>query len=331
MWFKNLIGFDEESPENVRKNLLIEGTELISKVNGARFDFGHLEIPTLAELKKKAPRIDQYQDQIQVSEIVANVQQLHANPENSNALFQAASQFNLLEMTAPHVVPEKGVDIYERDFTQGPACAISCGAGTIYRNYFVPTNGKMGQTSSNQIDCLDELGKELRNDELELWKMSNGYTMCNQAGLLHLNALLSKLSPDSMETLKGLLKVGIQWDTQVTIEQCSHHVSQVYCSALPVAYSHVPSIYWKRFASLILEATYEATFYAALINSTRTQCNKVFLTFVGGGAFGNDNEWIIAAIKSALQKFKNVPLDIRFVSYGSTNRHLREVIRIYSY
>jgi len=62
---------------------------------------------------------------------------LHCDIENTNALFQAASQFNLLEMIVPHISPEQGVDRYENDFTQGPACAIACGAGTIYRNYFV--------------------------------------------------------------------------------------------------------------------------------------------------------------------------------------------------
>jgi len=30
-----------------------------------------------------------------------------------------------------------GVTRYQHDHTQGPACAIACGAATIYRNYFV--------------------------------------------------------------------------------------------------------------------------------------------------------------------------------------------------
>ncbi|MCK5683507.1 hypothetical protein KAJ27_05280 [bacterium] len=51
-------------------------------------------------------------------------------------MFQVASQFNLLEMVSPGVTPEEGVGRYEHDHTQGPACAIACGVGTIYRNYF---------------------------------------------------------------------------------------------------------------------------------------------------------------------------------------------------
>jgi len=38
-------------------------------------------------------------------------------------------------------------------------------------------------------------------------------------------------------------------------------VSQVFCSALPVAYSDVPPIHWRAFATLVLEAAYEATMW----------------------------------------------------------------------
>ena len=48
-----------------------------------------------------------------------------------NALFQVASQFNLLEMINPNITPEMGIDRYEFDRTQGPICAMSCGAETI--------------------------------------------------------------------------------------------------------------------------------------------------------------------------------------------------------
>ncbi|MDG4949654.1 hypothetical protein NLM59_01845 [Weeksellaceae bacterium KMM 9724] len=158
MWFEQLTGFKEESPENVRNKIELNGNEMISLVNERRFVFGQLEIPSLAELKALTHKIDAFDDQIKVSEIVANVQELHRQPENANALFQAASQFNLLEMISPSVTPEEGIARYEYDRTQGPACAISCGAGTIYRNYFVEVNGQIGQTEDNQIDCLDLIG-----------------------------------------------------------------------------------------------------------------------------------------------------------------------------
>jgi len=96
------------------------------------------------------------------------VKDLHNDAHNENALFQAASQFNLLEMIGSHVSPENGVDRYESDYAQGPTCVIACGASTIYRNYFANVNGQKGQTIYNQIDCLDGIRIQLKNEELNL-------------------------------------------------------------------------------------------------------------------------------------------------------------------
>lgn len=319
MWFKKLTGFDEISPEYVREHLLIEGANMTSKVNGKSYRHGELQIPTLEELKAQAPPLENFDDRIMVSEVIANVQQIHRNANNANALIQAASQFNLLEMTGPHVTPEQGVDGYEHDFTQGPACAIACGAGTIYRNYFTPVNGRTGQSSENQIDCLELIGKELGNEESQLWEMSNGYALLSQKGLLKINSVLAKSTDGFKEALKDKLKIGLQWQTEVTLTDNRKIVSQAYCSALPVAYTRIEPIYWERFARLILEASYEATCYAALINLEKTGCSKVFLTLVGGGAFGNETLWITDSIAKTLSKFNNTPLDVKIVSYGSSN------------
>jgi hypothetical protein len=57
--------------------------------------------------------------------VTGDVWRMHLLPENAGALFQLASQFNLLEMTGPEVTPENGVvTIYQHDHTQGPACVI---------------------------------------------------------------------------------------------------------------------------------------------------------------------------------------------------------------
>jgi hypothetical protein len=148
--------------------------------------------------------------------------------------------------------------------------------------------------------------------------MSNGYALLNLAGL-NINSQLSKLSNDKREELKGKLKIGIQWDTEVTLNADRQIVSQAYCSALPVTYSNLDSIYWESFAILILEATYEATLYAALMNFKKTGSKKVFLTLVGGGAFGNRVEWISDALIRTLKKFKYAPLDIKIVSHRCSN------------
>ena len=165
MWFNKLTGFKETSPNDVRANLKIVGDTFVSNVSGKRFCFGQLQIPTLKELKEQSPPREMFKDRIRVSETVADVSVLHEEIENKNAMFQAASQFNLLEMVSPMIPPEFGIDRYENDYTQGPACAIACGAGTIYRNYFVPVGEQIGQTRNNQIDCLKLIGQDLDNND----------------------------------------------------------------------------------------------------------------------------------------------------------------------
>jgi len=326
MWFERLTGFKEKSPEYVRANLTVDGDDFISMVNKKRFTFGQLEISSLKQIKQYCPSLENFDESIKVTEVVANVQDLHSEAANANALFQAASQFNLLEMVGPDVSPEQGIDGYEHDNTQGPACAIACGAGTIYRNYFVDVNGQIGQTYKHQIDCLDLIGQELNNTELKLWSMKNGYALANQNGLLTINKKLAQLTDSQREILKGKLKLGIQWNTEVTISTSRQKVSQIYCSALPVAYCNVESIYWESFSRLILEATYEATLYAAVINMEKNGSNIIYLTLVGGGAFGNEGYWIFESLQKAIRKFRNVPLDIRIVSYGSSNSALLNCI-----
>lgn len=323
MWFEKLVGFEEKSMDNVRNNLELNGNRIRSKVNGQEFFCGELEIPTLTELRESA-NIEIYNEKIKVEEVIGKVQEFHQNPLNNGALFQAASQFNLLEMVGPHVSPERGIGIYENDLTQGPACAIACGAGTIYRNYFVNVNGQIGQSRENQIDCLEEIGLELENAKLALWEMRNGYALPTLEGLKLITEMIQSKSAKEYEELIGKLKVGIQWNTQVTLNDSQNRVTQVYCSALPVSYTGIAPNHWEVFARLILEATYESTLCAALINYENTSNKNVYLTLVGGGAFGNARSWIFDSMKKAINKFKETPLELKIVSYGRSNEALRE-------
>jgi hypothetical protein len=218
------------------------------------------------------------------------------------------------------------VGIYERDRTQGPACAIAAGAGTIYRNYFAIVNGQIGQSAKNQIDCLADIGAALGNSENRLWTMKNGYALASHNGLVEISHRLRASSESELDRLRQLLRIGIQWNTQVTLNDCKHTVSQAYCSALPVAYSpHSPHL-WVEFAQLVLEASYEATICTAILNSIRNRNNKLFLTLLGGGAFGNKTDWIINGIERALNLYKNFDLDVAIVSYRSSNRYVQQLI-----
>ena len=325
MWFEQLTGFKEESPDQVRANLYVEGEHLISRVNNAAFSYGRLDQPSLEELRRTV-LLDQLNGHIKLSEVVADVQKLHTLPENNGATFQVASQFNLLEMASPDVTPEQGVNGYYFDKTQGPACAIACGAGTIYRNYFVDLGTQIGQTAHKQIDCLSDVGAILNNRERKLWAMTNGYALANSEGLKSISRELSGLTETDYEALKGKLRIGVQNNAEVTISADKIKVSQCYCSALPVGYSNIPALQWEAFSRFVLEATYEATFYAALQNFKRTGNKRLFLTLVGGGVFGNKSEWIFDAIGLALSRFAKAPLDVKIVSYGASNGQVQDFI-----
>lgn len=313
-WLTKLTGIEEESPEQVRRELSIESDQIVCP-DGKRFAFGRLETPKLSELRQTVSQLDARTHPSTIREHVGDVRQLHADSANAGVLLQVASQFNLLEMTGPSVTPERGVGIYKNDPTQGPACAIACGAGTIYRNYFAPVGDRIGQSADHQIDCSADLGSKLGNQDGQLWQMRNGYLFPSDDGLRRITNRLQSASESNLDELRGELRIGLQWQADVTLPGIEHRVSQAYCSALPVAYGGQRAKLWTDFAKLILDAAYEATLLAAAINASRTGVNVVYLTLLGGGVFGNDDAWIISAIERAFLKTKSHGLDVRIVSY----------------
>ncbi|MFZ1401828.1 MAG: hypothetical protein WAW03_01960 [Anaerolineae bacterium] len=220
--------------------------------------------------------------------------------------------------------------IYDHDHTQGPACAIAAGAGTIYRNYFAMVNGQIGQSASNQIDCLADVGAALGNTAGRLWEMRNGYALASQRGLAEITHRLQASSERELDELRQLLRIGLQWNTQVTLDKAKHTVSQAYCSALPVTYSTHPAPLWAAFARLILEAAYEATICAGILNALSSGNKSVFLTLLGGGAFGNTTEWIMSAIQRALNLNRYADLDVAIVSYGASNPQVQQLLHQWS-
>ena len=325
MWFKELVGF-EESREAVYENIEVEGVVMRSKANGKMFRVGKFEMSSVSSLQRNL-NYGTYNGVMTLEEVVGNVQDFHTDRKNANAVFQAASQFNMLEMVSPNITPERGVDVYENDRTQGPACAIACGPGTIFRNYFVDVNGQIGQTESQQLNGLGLWEDYFDNSEHHFWRLQNGYAFFTQDGLEEISQHIKSLSKEEREILKSHLMVGVQWNTQVTLAAQPHMVTQVYCSAIPIGYSsYIPTKKFEEVARLILEATYEATFLVAIKNYQETGEPQLFLTLVGGGVFANPEEWIWDAIEQCLLKYKHVPLKVKIVSYGRSNAWLKDKI-----
>jgi len=287
----------------------------------------------LAELRKRGEGVS-VPGQITVTNELGDVAAKHALPENRHATFQVASQFNCLEFIGPSVKPEDGITRYVMDKTQGPACSIACGPATAYRNYFaiVPgaAKGQRGQTSERQIDNLADVSKFLGNvPNGKLYDVRGGYTLAEDRRLVLLSQELKRLEEEGrLDEVREKLRVGVHDDVQVTstdwgrrrVDDPEQTVTQVFGSACSVAYSRGSSEGWKAFASVVLEASYEATLWAALLAAQRHRgeggSRKVFLTCLGGGAFGNPLDWIMRAMRRALDRFEGSGLDVRIVTYA---------------
>ncbi len=51
MWFDELMGFVEKSPQQVREHIAVDGASLVSRVHARRVRCGTLNTPSLAELR----------------------------------------------------------------------------------------------------------------------------------------------------------------------------------------------------------------------------------------------------------------------------------------
>ena len=257
---------------------------------------------------------------------------MHRSPENAGALFQVASQFNLLEMVGPSVTPEQGVTRYQDDRTQGPACAIAAGAATIYRNYFVPVGGSHGQTATRQIDTLADLGEAfsdaLKTPVATLWTMRNGYALCTRAGLDAISGYLGDLDAAQTDILRGKLCVGIHRDVEATEAMGEDRplVSQIFCSARPLHTTVcIASSLGKTCVSRPagrLRSDYVGR--RAQRQTRRVECRVPDVSW--WRVFGNDYVWIYAAIRHALKLVANFDLDVRLVSYGVPSNAVLQIV-----
>ena len=197
----------------------------------------------------------------------------------------------------------------------------------------VLVTGDAVQTAGRQFDGLADLGEALGgalNRSVEaLWKMQNGYALCSRTGLDAIAEHLGKLQPEQVDFLRGKLCIGVHRDVEVTdaAGELRPTVSQAFCSALPVAYTNVPPSNWEAFASLVLQAAYEATMLAAVLNVQRGASNVVLLTQLGGGAFGNHDAWIQGAMRRAIEMMSGFALDVKLVSYGTPSRAITQMAR----
>ena len=327
------------------KKKTVEKHTLICDVDGLKDEFkrqyiGMFDRPTLAELNKciKSAEYVAYFKTLETKTIgggltfnhiiTRDVALLHCDPTNAGAVFQVASQFNCLEMIGKTYTPNMGVTIYSDDPTQGPACAMACPAALVYRNYFVKhfkNNTQYNGQCEQQIDNLEDIGELLGNTTNQFWIMQNGYVIIDN--VTKLEQVSTEINRKPSNSVRDALRVGVHWSTSVVNNTeknlMKHRVCQVYASALPVSttyntkipYTHIDT--WTDFAKCILDGSYMATLCIAALIALKSQKRiKCYLTLIGGGAFGNKPEWIIEAIKKALDEYAVYPIDVKLVHFN---------------
>lgn len=356
-WFQHLFGFSElaaldgcgkMSAVAANFELGADGT-LRSLVNGASYGAGFFVARSLADLRDCADR-RAVAGELPLGRVVIrhaatpDVYEMHTDRLFAGATVMAASQFNALEFHNPDVTPEEGVTNYTHDRTQGPACALAAPAAAVLRNYFLRMpSGAMGQRAGEQLNLLGDLLRRVQGctgdpsaaGKLPLVRVRNGYTVSDNQRLLKLNAKIAKLvdGPMARDELLGALRVGLHSRVEVPWAPGGRFVlaapaerrrlSQVFCSAVACGYSDGPLAAWAPLARLALDGAYEAALLAAVLEASDAigdggGCGVALLTFLGGGVFGNKDEWIDAAMARAVVRMRErgVALTVVVVHHG---------------
>ena len=76
----------------------------------------------------------------------------------------------------------------------------------------------------------------------------------------------------------------------------------------------------------MLEASYEAVLLAAVEQAAAGGSNRVLLTRIGGGVFGNGDVWIDDAIERAVGIVGDAALDITVNCYRSVDPGVRVIV-----
>ncbi len=156
------------------------------------------------------------------------------------------------------------------------------------------------------------------NSAHRFWAMSNGYAMpARAAGIRELGEHIT--SHALSERVRAALRVGVHWSTQVGATP-DQQVSQVFCSAVPVSYSGLHAADWAVFGKIVMRGAYDACLcVAGILAQQRRARVSLYLTCLGGGAFGNPMSWIAEALHASLTAHADLPVDVYLVHFRSTS------------
>ena len=348
---KQILGIGEKefnSQEDVRRNAIsfggqatdpfLQGNQVpqlacINTLNekqlpsGTKYQAGYFEEMPLGALRNATKNIHPGGGTLHVIEAHKPIGQsyfnkvdigaLQALPENRDAVFQVASNFNALEFVSSDGNELHNVSSYIHDKTQGPGASISAAPGTLFRDYYVFYEKKTRpqvwwQTADDQIEFLSKTNIPVQN----------GYVYTKDLNLQELETLAEQLDVNS-------IKIGFQGATQVTYGFSSgsqhedlrkanppHLINQVFTAAMDLGQgSNKKNEFTSSIAKKLLQAAYEGTLRTAMFK----QKKKVILTLIGGGVFQNDLTWISDVLRELKGLIIDSGLDVTLIIFDASN------------
>jgi len=279
--------------DTLQLDILMNGIPFVHK--DMNLEFVPFEIITRANEEESFRHVD-----------VGNLQGLS---DNKGALFQVASNFNVIESPSETVSPlmDNFTQSYYRDKTQGPSASISTGAAAIARVYcpFLDLSTDLNtwnQTKAKQVNLLEHLK--------EHFPLKNGYITFNGT-----EPKFPKLYTKEYYKLLLMSKTCYHKDCQVITGYRDHQgyekvkdpaqlVDQCICGAINISQGssgtyNATTLDIQTKCLFALELAYNGTYLEAIQNKKR----KIFLTMLGGGAFGNNKDWILSSIINAHKKW----------------------------
>jgi len=211
-------------------------------------------------------------------------------------LFQVASQFNCLEAPGPRLVPVKW---YVTDPTQGPRASVSAFPATLLRHYAAP--GPDGKRFT-QVDGAPQIDLLADVCDPAVARVQNGYL---GAAVTDPKALVSAL-----ETRFDAIRVGVHDAAQVVLGynwygavegSAQRRIGQVFTSTVAGGVYGGAAL-----GPHVFEATCQtllrAAYLGTLLAAASLGRDRVVLTLIGGGVFGNPIELIWDSIQWALDQ-----------------------------
>jgi len=319
-WFSRIVGCREIEWRQQTNKLISQhsdGSLFITNCTNQKkkFNAGRFSVLRLEDLRREVETSSPSKPALCPLEIITcldgsstrnvDVAHLQAMPENRNAVFQVASNFNGVEAISESIPPDRSsfTENYIYDHTQGPAASISAGPGAITRvhaAFYDPNKPQSDwdQTSSRQVNFLEDLN--------EHFPITNGYVVLNGE-----EPTFPNVGSDTYAKLFDQVKIGYHHNTQVTtghregeyleaIKDPEQLVDQVFCAAMNVGQGESGirnstgpgSVQKMRF---ILDSGYAATYLSAIKHKRK----HLVLTLIGGGVFGNPKIDIYKAIVEA--------------------------------